>query len=131
MITYQYNQPLDPADIARVFDASGITRPTNDLPRIARMFEHANLVISAWNQDQLVGVCRALTDFSFCCNLSDLSVDRAYQKQGIGSTLIQHVRNAIDDRVSLILLSAPGAMSYYPSVGFSAIENGFVIKRQR
>jgi len=131
MITYQCNRALDPRNIARLFNASGIIRPSDDLPRIARMFEHANLVISAWDQDLLVGVCRALTDYSYCCYLSDLAVDRTYQKQGIGSALIQHIRGAIGEQVSLILLSAPGAMSYYPANGFLPVENGFVIKRQR
>ncbi len=129
MIDYQQNRPLDPRDVARVFDSSGLNRPTNDLARIGRMFEHSNLVISAWHQDQLVGVCRALTDFSYSCYLSDLAVDRAYQKQGIGNALIGRVRAVIGEQVSLLLLSAPGAMSYYPTTGFVPIENGFIIKR--
>jgi len=131
MIAYQHNQPLDARNIARVFDASGIVRPTHDLARIARMFDHSNLVISAWADTTLVGVCRALTDHGYSCYLSDLAVDRAYQNQGIGGALLQHVKEAIGDEVSLILLSAPGAMSYYPDKGFSVIENGFLIKRAR
>ncbi|MES2831828.1 MAG: GNAT family N-acetyltransferase [Pseudomonadota bacterium] len=131
MITYQRNRPLEPSSIARVFDASGIVRPTHDLARIARMFDNANLVISAWDESTLIGVCRALTDYSYCCYLSDLAVDRAYQKQGIGGALIRQVQEAIGEEVSLILLSAPDAMAYYPTRGFSVIENGFVIKRSR
>ena len=95
------------------------------------MFDNANLVISAWDRDRLVGVCRALTDYSYCCYLSDLAVDRDYQKQGIGGALTAQVREAIGAEVSLILLSAPAAMSYYPTKGFIPVENGFVIKRQR
>jgi predicted N-acetyltransferase YhbS len=131
MITYKHNLPLDPKDIARVFDASGIVRPTADLSRIARMFDNANLVISAWNSNMLVGICRALTDYSYCCYLSDLAVDREYQGHGIGRALIKHVQDAIGEETSLILLSAPGAMSYYPQTGFYTIENGFIIKRKR
>ncbi len=129
MIEYLHNFPLNPIDIARVFDSSGITRPTGDIPRIARMFTASNLVISAWANGVLVGVCRALTDYSYCCYLSDLAVDQAFQKHGIGKELIRRVQTTIGDEVSLILLSAPGAMSYYPSVGFSKAENAFVIRR--
>jgi predicted N-acetyltransferase YhbS len=57
-------------------------------------------------------------------------VDAAYQRQGIGESLIDQVRHAMGDGVSLILLSAPGAMNYYPKVGFTATDNAFVIKRQ-
>jgi ribosomal protein S18 acetylase RimI-like enzyme len=106
-IEYRHNISLAAADVAAVFDNSGIRRPTKDLARIERMFENANLVISAWDQNKLVGVCRALTDFSYCCYLSDLAVDKAYQKHGIGSELITRVQEAIGDEVALILLSSP------------------------
>lgn len=130
-IEYRHNYPLDPAEVVRVFDASGITRPTVDLPRIARMFAAPSLVISAWNDGRLVGVSRSLTDYSFCCYLSDLAVDKALQGRGIGTELIRRIRAAIGEEVSLILLSAPGAMEYYPAVGFQQAENAFVIRRKR
>ena len=130
-IEYRHNFPLEAADVAAVFDNSGIRRPTKDLARIERMFANANLILSAWHEGKLVGVCRALTDFSYCCYLSDLAVDKAFQKHGIGRELIARVRSAIGEEVALVLLSAPEAMEYYPKVGFEKIENGFIIKRAR
>lgn len=131
MIEYHQNHPLNAAEVARVFVASGIRRPSKDLPRIERMLANANLILSAWHEDRLVGVCRALTDFSYCCYLSDLAVDQAYQKHGIGRELIARVQNAVGDEVAIILLSSPEAMEYYPRVGFEKVENGFIIKRAR
>lgn len=131
MIEYRHNQPLDPAEVIRVYDASGIVRPTSDLPRIARMYASSNLVISAWDGATLVGVSRSITDFSYACYLSDLAVDRAYQKHGIGRELIRRTQAVLGDEVSLILFSAPGAMDYYPKVGFAKAENAFVVKRKR
>ncbi len=130
-IEYRLNFPLAGADVAAVFDASGIRRPTRDLARIERMFANANLIVSAWHGGKLVGVCRALTDFSYCCYLSDLAVDRVFQRHGIGRELIAQVRAAIGEEVALILLSAPEAMKYYPKLGFDRIENGYIIKRVR
>lgn len=130
-IEYRHNISLAAADVAAVFDNSGIRRPTKDLARIERMFANANLVISAWDQNKLVGVCRALTDFSYCCYLSDLAVDKTYQKHGIGSELIARIQEGIGDEVALILLSSPEAMGYYPKLGFEKIENGFIVKRMR
>ncbi len=130
-IEYFHNLPLDPQEVARVFDASGIGRPTSDLPRIARMFAAPCLVISAWHEGKLVGVSRSLTDYAYCCYLSDLAVDSAFQGQGIGKELIRRTQAVIGDEVSLILLSAPNAMTYYPSIGFQQAENAFLIKRKR
>jgi len=129
VIEYRHNFPLEPVDVAAVFDASGIRRPTKDLARIERMFANADLILSAWHEGKLIGVCRALTDFSYCCYLSDLAVANAYQKHGIGRELIARVQASIGDEVALILLSAPEAMEYYPKVGFEKIENGFIVKR--
>ena len=131
MIEYRENQPLEPVEIVRVFEASGISRPTKDIPRIAQMFANANVVISAWDGDRLIGVSRALTDYSYCCYLSDLAVDAAYQKHGIGRELIRRTQSIIGDEVSLILMSAPSAMAYYPKVGFALADNAYIIRRKR
>jgi ribosomal protein S18 acetylase RimI-like enzyme len=129
MITYQINAPLTVDDVIRVFRNSGIRRPIDQPDRIQEMIEHANLIVSAWDGHKLIGIGRALTDFSFCCYLSDLAVDRDYQRSGIGRALVKAVLEQIGDRCSLILLSAPEAMEYYPKLGFEEIKNGFMIKR--
>ena len=129
MIEYRKGVELDVNDVIRVFDSSGIVRPTKNRERIAKMFSNANLIFSAWDDGRLVGVCRALTDHCYCCYLSDVAVDRDYQRSGIGKKLIELVREDIGSEVALILLSAAGAMSYYPKLGFEKIENGFIIKR--
>lgn len=129
MIEYRHNYPLAPEDIARVFESSGIVRPTKDQDRIARMFAESNIVISAWSGDELVGLCRALSDFSYCCYLSDLAVAKQHQRRGIGTRLLGELRNSLSNEVSIILLSAPAAMAYYPALGFLPIENGFIIRR--
>jgi len=57
---------------------------------------------------------------------------RASQRaKGISKELIKRTQAVIGEEVSIILLSAPGAMSYYPPVGFQQAENAFVIKRKK
>lgn len=130
-IIYRLNFPLDPLEIVRVFDHSGIKRPTTELPRIARMFAAPCLVFSAWDEKKLVGISRSLTDYAYCCYLSDLAVDKEYQGYGIGRELVQRTKALIGDEVSLILLSAPDAASYYPQIGFELTNNAYLIKRKR
>lgn len=130
-VEYRTDASLSAAALADLFTRSGIRRPTDDLPRLARMIVNANLTITAWHADALVGVARALTDFSYCCYLSDLAVDRAYQHAGIGRELVRRVHEAAGEESILLLLSAPEAMAYYPKLGFDAVENGFMLKRRR
>lgn len=131
MIDYRRDVPLRTEDIVRVFQASGIRRPVDDAERIGRMFSQSSLVLSAWDGERLVGVCRALTDFSYCCYLSDLAVDRACQQQGIGRELVERCRAVLGDEVAIILLSAPEAMDFYPRLGFEPVANGFIVRRAR
>ena len=128
-VEYRHDLALDPVAVARVFDRSGIARPTGDLGRIGRMFAAPSLVISAWVDGTLVGVCRALTDHAYCCYLSDLAVDRAHQGKGIGREMVNALRVIVGDGVSIVLVAAPGAASYYPSIGFEVASNAFIVRR--
>jgi GNAT superfamily N-acetyltransferase len=128
-IDYKMNAPVTARELATLFDASGIRRPTGDLERLQRMIDIANLTVTAWDGDKLVGVARALTDFAWCCYLSDLAVHGGYQKHGIGRELVERVKAEIGDEVALVLVSAPGAMGFYPRIGMQAVDNGWIRKR--
>jgi GNAT superfamily N-acetyltransferase len=131
MITYRLGQEITAAQLIDLFRSSGIKRPLDQPERISNMIKHCDILYTAWDNDKLVGVARAISDFSYCCYLSDLAVAKPHQQQGIGEALIQHVRDHLGDEVSLILLSAPYAMDYYPKVGFELANNAFLIKRKR
>jgi GNAT superfamily N-acetyltransferase len=123
---------LNAADVVALYRDSGIARPVDDIDRIARMLKHANLTVAAYDDDGvLVGVARALTDFSYCCYLSDLAVAKSHQQKGIGRALVERVHARIGDECMLLLLSAKDAMAYYPKIGFAPVTNGFIIRRRR
>ena len=128
-IEYKINYPIKVKDIIELLESSEIKRPTNDENRIDTMYRNANLIISAWHGEMLVGLARSLTDFVYCCYLSDLAVRKKYQKQGIGKRMVEITREKTGDKVMLILLAAPAAIDYYPRIGMEKIVNGYVIYR--
>ncbi|WP_335339610.1 GNAT family N-acetyltransferase [Ferroacidibacillus organovorans] len=91
-IEYHFNAPITGEEVADVFKRSGINRPTADVERIQKMIDHGNLIITAWDGAKLVGMARSLTDFCFCCYLSDLAVDKDYQRCGVGKELIRQTQ---------------------------------------
>lgn len=131
VISYKVNTKIEPHQLAKLFKESGLRRPEDDLNRLKKMIENANLLITAWEGEKLVGAARALTDFSYCCYLSDLAVLKEYQNNGIGNDLINEVEKYIGEECTLILLSAPEAMDYYPKLGFEKTDNAFIIPRKR
>ncbi len=130
-IAYEVNRKISGEQLAAVFSASGIRRPVQDLGRMTRMLEHADILVTAWAGDRLVGVARTITDYAYCAYLSDLAVDKEFQKQGIGKELVKVTRQTLGDEAMLLLLSAPEAMEYYPKLGFDKLNNAFQINRVR
>jgi len=119
-IVYSLEPDLSAEEFRAVLVAStlGERRPINDLPRLDTMLRQADVIVTARDGQRLVGVSRAVTDFSYCCYLSDLAVDVAYQHQGIGKALISETRRSSGgDLVTLILVAAPAAEQYYPRIG--------------
>ncbi|MFT5674042.1 MAG: ribosomal protein S18 acetylase RimI-like enzyme [Polaribacter sp.] len=119
------------SEIIEVYSNSGINRPTKDNKRITKMYANSNLIITAWLNNELIGISRSITDFCYACYLSDLAVKRQYQKEGIGKRLIELTEKEIGKETALILLSAPIAMEYYLKIGFEKIDNGFIIRRTK
>jgi len=130
-IIYKSGIMPDIKQVIDLYNSSGIKRPTADFERTRKMYSNSNLLVTAWDEDKLVGIARSLTDFCYCCYLSDLAVRMEYQKQGIGKELIRLTQIAIGEQTTLLLLSAPSAMEYYPKLGFQKVENGFIIPRKK
>ncbi|WP_210608326.1 GNAT family N-acetyltransferase [Priestia flexa] len=128
-ITYKVNQPIDAQQLTNVFASSGINRPVQDFTRIQKMLNHGNLLVTAWDDEKLIGVARCLTDFSYCCYVSDLAVCKEYQQKGIGKALLAQVKKAATNQAAIILLSAPNAVEYYPHIGFEHVDVAFRIPR--
>ena len=120
-VRYRLGNDLDLDEVIDVYRDStlGLRRPVDDRARMKQMLESANLVVSAWEGERLIGVSRSLSDFCFCTYLSDLAVRLAHQRQGIGRELMRRTQEA-GGRATVFLFAAPAAEAYYPRVGFRA-----------
>jgi predicted N-acetyltransferase YhbS len=129
-IVYRYGNNLELDQMIELYHAStlGERRPADDRLTMSDMLRHANLVVTAWDGDLLVGIARTLTDFSYVGYLADLAVRQSYQRRGIGIQLIQKTRERMGRRSGLVLLSAPKAVEYYPRIGFTRHDSAWVLK---
>lgn len=132
-IAYANEPGISATEFQAVLTASGLAerRPAEDLVRLDRMLRNADLVLTARDGRKLIGIARAITDFAYCCYLSDLAVDVAYQRQGIGQRLIEETQKAAGQGCTLILLSAPAAADYYSKIGMRHADNCWTLPRQR
>ena len=132
-ITYTIEPDLSAEEYVDVLNKSGlgVRRPVSDLERIQRMIDHAGIVLCARDDGRLVGAARSITDFSYCCYLSDLAVDKAYQGRGIGRELIARTQEIIGEESMLVLHEAPTARGYYKYVGFEPVDNAWILRRKK
>jgi len=132
MISYRTGNDLDLDAVIDLYRAStlGLRRPVDDRSRMQQMLRNANLVITAWEADLLVGISRSLTDFSYATYLSDLAVRESHQRRGIGKELIRLTQQA-SAPASIILLAAPAAEQYYPRIGFAHHPQAWILREPR
>lgn len=124
-IIYSVEPDLLAAEFIDVLVRSGLSvrRPVDQPERIQRMIDNASIMLCARDNGKLVGISRTISDFSYCCYLSDLAVDAAYHGKRIGQRLIEKTHEISGDETLLILLEAPMAAGYYEHVGFTKFDN--------
>ena len=129
MIQYRDDYRPNLAEAIALYRAStlGERRPIDDDTRFAQMLDHANLTITAWDDDALVGISRCITDFVWVTYLADLAVCVSHQRKGIGKELIRRTQ-AATPRANLLLLAAPAAEPYYPHIGFAPVAQAWMLR---
>jgi hypothetical protein len=130
--TYQLEPQLPADEFIDLLRRSTLSerRPVSEPDTIAGMLAHADIIVTARAADgELIGVSRAITDFSYCTYLSDLAVDTAMQRCGIGRELVRRTHAAAGPHTTLILLAAPNARSYYPHIGMRQHDSCWITDR--
>ena len=131
MITYRDEAQISAAQAIDLYIRSslGERRPIDNLQTFESMLKHANLTITAWDGDQLIGISRSLTDFSYVAYLADLAVDQKYQRQGIGKKLVDETKIRLGPDCMIVLLAAPKANDYYQHIGFEHNPRAWTLKK--
>lgn len=120
-IEYKLNEPISTDQFISLLESSSLAerRPIEDRECMEGMILNSNLIVTAWDESQLVGFARSITDFHYTCYLADLAVSQTYQKRGIGKQLQIITQNKIGPHCKLIIIAAPVANDYYAHIGFA------------
>lgn len=122
---------LDPAKLIRLFNqapwAKGRTEADAKL-----MLANTDLFVCAWDGERLVGFGRALTDYVYRASIWDIVVDKAYQRQGIGTELVQRILNHPRLKKVELFWLCTRMPDFYEKLGFSSKEQtGMVWSRSK
>ena len=130
-VDYKINEEISVEQFRDLLNRStlGERRPVDDVECLQGMLSNSNLTITAWHNSLFVGISRCVTDFHFCCYLSDLAVDSKYQKLGIGKRLQVETQKRLGPKCMLLLLSAPAVNSYYSHIGYTKHDRCWILDR--
>ena len=130
-IEYKINSTITADQFIDLLKSSslGERRPIDDRECIEGMIKNSNLTVTAWNKGKLIGVARSMTDFHYACYLSDLAVDKKYQKRNVGKKLQTITQEQLGSNCKLILIASPAANSYYKHIGFANNNRCWVLER--
>ncbi|MEB2777598.1 GNAT family N-acetyltransferase [Algoriphagus sp. D3-2-R+10] len=129
MILYEIEKNLSLQDFMYVLDDSGLgkRRPMHDPEHLERMLRNSNLVIVAREGGDILGVLRALSDYSYRTFIADLAVISSRQGEGIGRGMLEFARSLAPE-ARLILFAAENAINFYQKLGFHLHERCYQLK---
>lgn len=131
MIEYRDDSTITAEQAIDLYKRStlGERRPIHNVQTFDAMIKNANLTITAWDGEILVGISRSLTDFAYVAYLADLAVDQQYQRSGIGKQLIEETKVRLGPECMIVLLAAPKANEYYEHIGFEHNPRAWTLKK--
>lgn len=98
--------------------------------RLHKALLHSSTVITAWDQDRLVGLLRALDDSELVAYLHYVLVHPDYQGNGIAGTMVQMATDKYRDFLYIeIMPEERKNAAFYQKFGFSVMEDGAAMQR--
>ena len=94
--------------------------------RIPRLLENATISLAARNdKNSIVGVLLGLTDFAYWLYITDLGVDRNYERQGIGRRLMKQAHEMAGEEkdIAVYLIANEHAIPFYEKLGMKKADD--------
>ena len=122
-IRYSSLKNLPSEQVQVLYESVQWSAYTKDMPKLIRGIENSEIVITAWNEEELAGLIRCLTDFETIAYIQDILVKPAWRKQGIGDELMRQTLAKLSGIRQIALMTEDGEAvkglhAWYRSHGF-------------
>jgi ribosomal protein S18 acetylase RimI-like enzyme len=131
MIKYKTIKKLPTKNLFNLYQAVGWTKGINNKEKheklLFNVYANSNLVYSAWQENKLVGVVRAITDKYSHGLIFGLLVDPKFQKQGIGTKLISLCLKKYP-KIQWSIETEKSKLKFYNKLNFVKSKNIYISK---
>lgn len=130
-IVYDTEPSLSVGDYVTVLGETTMAskRPLANPRRIAKMIAGADLIVTAREDGNILGLARCLSDGAWIAYCAELAVRESAQGRGVGAAIVAKCRESIGPGLSLLLISEPEAVGFYQRVGFEEMPRAYVVPR--
>lgn len=128
-ITYSNNKSINREQLKKLYSDVQWYAYTQDLEVLEQALEQSLHVITAWQDEELVGLIRIVGDGLTIIYIQDILVLNAYHNQGIATQLMQHVLDKYNNVRQKVLLTeeAPDVRRFYEKNGFQSCDKGSLV----
>ena len=123
MITIKKQEIVKLEDVLHLYQAVGWTNYTHQSEMLEQALSHSLVIYVALDGDAVVGLIRLIGDGFSSIFVQDLIVLPSYQRQGIGSALMEKALGDFKDayQVQLATDQTEKTLGFYRSLGFETL----------
>ena len=115
--TFSFTEPINPEQLQALFQQTGWAKSRTPL-EIQQMLDNSQLILGVWEDDQLIGFARVVTDDIYRAWIEDVVVDEAHRKNGIASHIIQKLLKRLEHIENVTLDCEASLVPFYGRHGF-------------
>lgn len=117
MIMYNTYKKVDYDKLKTLFNEVGWNDKTDDINRLKAMVENSQIVVTAWDEETMIGFARCTTDYVFNGQINNVVVDSKYRRKGIGKVLINTILDS-SKQATYMLRGSIRNEKFYRGLGF-------------
>lgn len=112
-------------EIVKLYESVGWSNYINNTVMLEAAYSHSLKILSAWDEDKLVGIIRGVGDGYSILYIQDIIVLPDYQGQGIGTMLFDSIDKLYPLVYQKVLITdnQPSTVHFYKKFGFVKTED--------
>ncbi|KUP25709.1 GNAT family N-acetyltransferase [Paenibacillus sp. DMB5] len=128
-VTYRTNKAIETEKIIKLYNDAEWSAYTNDPSLLQQALLQSLMVISAWDEAELVGLIRVVGDGLTIIYIQDILVLKAYRNRGIATQLMQRILEeyAVVRQKVLLTDDPPDVRGLYEKNGFVSCDQGTLV----
>ncbi|MED3804141.1 GNAT family N-acetyltransferase [Lysinibacillus xylanilyticus] len=128
-IVFKEEKYIDKNDLKVLYGDVEWYAYTKDLDQLQQALLNSIYVLSAWENNQLIGLTRVVGDGLTILYIQDILVLNSHQNRGIATDMMNHILEKYKDVRQKVLLTeeAPDVRHFYEKNGFQSCDKGSLV----